>query len=210
MFVAILFLVRGIDILLGLHLERFGIVPRTLSGVVGVFFSPLLHGNMHHLLANSVPLFVLLVILLSNPKYQPYATLGFIWIASGLGTVADRAWEHSPHRRQFHRVRLGRLLDCGRSYHEELALGHDCDFRFPVLRRHFLRSTPAGGPDFLGRSSVRSDCRGLARQTSLACPAAGSLKGDLRGLPTCLFADTHLTLIAPAPFRMERFAPYGS
>jgi len=85
-FVAILFLVRGIDILLGLHFERFGIAPRTLSGLVGVFFSPLLHGNMHHLLANSVPLFVLLVILLSNPKYQPYATLGFIWIASGLGT----------------------------------------------------------------------------------------------------------------------------
>jgi membrane associated rhomboid family serine protease len=85
-FIGLLFLVRGIDVLLQLHLERFGIVPRTLGGLSGVFFSPLLHGNMHHLLANSVPLFVLMVILLSNPKYQPYATLGFIWIASGLGT----------------------------------------------------------------------------------------------------------------------------
>jgi membrane associated rhomboid family serine protease len=41
---------------------------------------------MHHLLANSVPLFVLLVLLLSNPKYHPYGTLAFIWLVSGVGT----------------------------------------------------------------------------------------------------------------------------
>lgn len=81
-----LFLVEGAQIIFHLHLERFGIVPRTMPGLIGILFSPLLHGNMHHLLANSVPLFVLLVILLSNPKYQPYATLAFIWLLSGLGT----------------------------------------------------------------------------------------------------------------------------
>jgi membrane associated rhomboid family serine protease len=86
MVVALLFLVRGIDVLLHLHLDRLGIVPRTFSGLAGIFFSPLLHGNMHHLLANSVPLFVLLVILLSNSKYHPYASVGFIWLVSGIGT----------------------------------------------------------------------------------------------------------------------------
>jgi membrane associated rhomboid family serine protease len=86
LFIGLLFLVRGMDVLLNLHFERFGIVPRTVSGLVGIFFSPLLHGNMHHLLANSVPLFVLSVILLSNSKYHPYASLLFIWVVSGLGT----------------------------------------------------------------------------------------------------------------------------
>jgi membrane associated rhomboid family serine protease len=84
--VASLFLVKGIEVLFRLPLEQFGIVPRTVRGLVGILFSPLLHGNMHHLLANSVPLFVLLILLLSNPKYHPYRALALIWIASGAGT----------------------------------------------------------------------------------------------------------------------------
>jgi membrane associated rhomboid family serine protease len=84
--VASLFLVKGLEVLFRLPLEQFGIVPRTVRGLVGILFSPLLHGNMHHLLANSVPLFVLLILLLSNPKYHPYRALALIWIASGAGT----------------------------------------------------------------------------------------------------------------------------
>jgi membrane associated rhomboid family serine protease len=83
-FVGILFLVMGAEALLGLHWERFGIAPRTAHGLIGIIASPLLHGNMHHLLANSVPLFVLLVLLLSNAAYHPLDALSFIWIASGL------------------------------------------------------------------------------------------------------------------------------
>jgi len=86
LFIAVLFLIKGIEYLFHLPLEQFGIVPRTATGLVGILFSPLLHGNMHHLLANAVPLFVLLVLLLSNPQYHPYQTLALIWIASGLGT----------------------------------------------------------------------------------------------------------------------------
>src|ERR1043166_4278570 len=85
-FIAVLFLVLGADRLLHLHLERFGVLPRTKPGLIGVAFAPFLHGNMKHLLANAVPLFVLLVVLLSNPAYHPYRTLFFIWIASGFGT----------------------------------------------------------------------------------------------------------------------------
>ncbi|HZR19888.1 MAG TPA: rhomboid family intramembrane serine protease [Verrucomicrobiae bacterium] len=84
--IAVLFLVKGIEVLFHLPLQQLGIVPRTVPGLIGIFCSPWLHGNMHHLLANSVPLFVLLVVLLSNPKYHPYRTLFFIWIASGVGT----------------------------------------------------------------------------------------------------------------------------
>jgi membrane associated rhomboid family serine protease len=81
-----LFAVKGAEILFGVPLQQFGIVPRTAHGLIGILFSPFLHGNMHHLLANSVPLFILMVILFSNPKYHPSATVAFIWIASGVGT----------------------------------------------------------------------------------------------------------------------------
>ena len=84
--IGVLFLVMLAEVFLKLPVSQLGIVPRTVPGLIGIIFSPLLHGSWHHLLANSVPLFVLLVILLSNPKYHPYATLGFIWLASGIGT----------------------------------------------------------------------------------------------------------------------------
>src|ERR1700730_16319489 len=84
--IGVLFLILGAEIFLRLPVEQLGIVPRTVHGLIGIAFSPLLHGNLHHLLANSVPLFVLLVLFLSNPKYHPYRALSFIWIASGLGT----------------------------------------------------------------------------------------------------------------------------
>jgi len=85
-FVALLFLIKGVEVFFHFPLEQFGIVPRTVRGLEGILFSPLLHANMHHLVANSIPLFVLLVLLLSNPKYHPARTLTLIWLASGFGT----------------------------------------------------------------------------------------------------------------------------
>ena len=84
--VAALFLVEGLDLVLRLHLQRFGIVPRTEAGLPGILFAPLLHANLRHLLSNAAPLFVLLVLLLSNRAYHPYATLAWVWGASGAGT----------------------------------------------------------------------------------------------------------------------------
>lgn len=84
--VAALFLLLGLGAVLHLDLARFGIIPRSQAGLPGILFGPLLHANLHHLLANALPLFVLLVLLLSNPAYHPYGTLAFIWLASGLGT----------------------------------------------------------------------------------------------------------------------------
>jgi membrane associated rhomboid family serine protease len=81
-----LFLVLGLETVFHLNLSQFGIVPRTEAGLPGIVFSPLLHANWHHLLANALPLFILLVVLLSNSAYYPYGTLAFIWLGSGLGT----------------------------------------------------------------------------------------------------------------------------
>lgn len=83
--VAVLFAVVVVGALFHLPLARFGIVPRTGSGLLGIFFSPLLHVDLKHVTANAVPLFVLLILLLTNPQYHPYRTLALIWWASGLG-----------------------------------------------------------------------------------------------------------------------------
>jgi membrane associated rhomboid family serine protease len=86
MMVGVLFLVFGVEIVFRLSLNQYGIVPRTPTGLLGIIFSPLLHANLHHLVANAIPLLVLLATLLSNRNYHPYRTLALVWVASGLGT----------------------------------------------------------------------------------------------------------------------------
>jgi membrane associated rhomboid family serine protease len=68
------------------QLRMLGIVPRTLPGLLGIVFCPLLHVNLAHLLANVLPLFVLLVLLFWDRHYHPDRTLACIWLASGFGT----------------------------------------------------------------------------------------------------------------------------
>jgi membrane associated rhomboid family serine protease len=84
--VAVLFLVKGAELVFRLPLDQYGIVPRSKAGLVGILAGPLLHANLSHLIANSIPLLVLLVLLLSNPAYHPCRTLALIWAASGAGT----------------------------------------------------------------------------------------------------------------------------
>lgn len=91
-FVAVIALIELADqafrLFYGFTLDVFGIHPRTPIGLVGVAFSPLLHANWVHLSANAVPLLVLLTLLYWDHRYRPAATLGWIWVVSGLGTWA--------------------------------------------------------------------------------------------------------------------------
>jgi membrane associated rhomboid family serine protease len=43
--------------------DQYGVVPRTSVGLVGIAAMPFLHANLHHLLTNTVPLVVLLILL---------------------------------------------------------------------------------------------------------------------------------------------------
>jgi membrane associated rhomboid family serine protease len=61
LFVVLIWLVFGIDWLFELNLAQYAVEPRTFSGLVGLLTCPLLHGDLEHIAANSVSLFVLLV-----------------------------------------------------------------------------------------------------------------------------------------------------
>lgn len=86
LFVLVLFAVKAAEMILHISLAGFGILPRTRWGLIGIVCSPLLHGNLAHLLANAAPLFVLLIILFWDRRYQPGWSLALIWIGSGFGT----------------------------------------------------------------------------------------------------------------------------
>ena len=67
-------------------LNRYGITPRSYSGLPGILLAPFLHLNSSHLLANSLSLFVLGSILLGLEKRRAIAISLFIIAGSGLGT----------------------------------------------------------------------------------------------------------------------------
>ena len=63
--VSIPWLVYVIDIFLPVDLRGYGIRPRNIEGLWGIVFSPFLHANYGHLIANTAALFVLLFVALA-------------------------------------------------------------------------------------------------------------------------------------------------
>ena len=57
--VALLWGVECVNALLDHHLNRWGLLPRSLPGLVGIPLSPFLHGSFAHLTLNTVPFVVL-------------------------------------------------------------------------------------------------------------------------------------------------------
>jgi membrane associated rhomboid family serine protease len=63
-------------------IDHYGVVPRTAIGLVGIPAMPFLHANLHHLLSNTVPLFVLLV-LLAGSRAESWEVVAIIALLGG-------------------------------------------------------------------------------------------------------------------------------
>ena len=86
-FVCVIWVVYFVTLLLPqLGLQHLGIVPRTVAGLRGIVFAPLLHVNVFHLAANTVPCFVLLFLLNLQSGRRWMEVLGAVWLGAGLGT----------------------------------------------------------------------------------------------------------------------------
>ncbi len=68
------------------RLTNYGIYPRTMEGLRGIFFSPFLHGDISHLYHNSIPLFVLCLVLFTFYKETSFKVLIYGTLLSGLLT----------------------------------------------------------------------------------------------------------------------------
>ena len=84
--VAVMWVVKIIEVSLGTDLGRYGLAPHTLRGLLGIFTLPFLHGSWEHLLSNTVPILVL-----GTALYYCYPTLAnrvmlITYLASGLFT----------------------------------------------------------------------------------------------------------------------------
>jgi membrane associated rhomboid family serine protease len=48
-----------VEVTLDINLSYFGIIPRTFIGLIGIFTAPLIHGDIFHLISNTVPMLFL-------------------------------------------------------------------------------------------------------------------------------------------------------
>ncbi len=64
-------------------LDAYGVVPRTMGGLIGIAAMPFLHANLHHIMANTLPLFILLA-LLAGSRARSWAIVVDIILLGGL------------------------------------------------------------------------------------------------------------------------------
>ncbi len=94
--VGLMWIVFAFDRVFDLDLSRFGITPRELHGLVGILFSPFLHGSLDHLLSNSAPMLVLGWLLVYFYPKAAWRVVVAGWFAEGLWVWAA-ARGHTVH-----------------------------------------------------------------------------------------------------------------
>lgn len=85
-FTLLLYAIEFVDVVTDDRLQNNGIEPRTLDGLWGILFAPVLHADWAHLFANTVPLLVLGFLVLLSGIARGLAATGIIWVVGGLGT----------------------------------------------------------------------------------------------------------------------------
>ena len=84
-FTITLWLIKIGEALIGVRLYKYGIQPGQLSGLMGVFWAPLIHSSFAHLFANTAPLLILGTALLYGYPKSAKIVLPAIYIGTGLG-----------------------------------------------------------------------------------------------------------------------------
>lgn len=84
--VFLIWFVFWLELKTGLNFARFGIYPKDISSLFGIVFSPFIHGDLEHLYNNSIPLFVLLLMMQVFYRKQTYFVIVIGIVLSGMIT----------------------------------------------------------------------------------------------------------------------------
>jgi len=79
----VMWMVRLVDMIIPVDLNRLGLLPRTLQGLPGIGLMPFLHGGLGHLLSNTIPLAILLGLTVVS-RHQAWPVIVAIVIGNGL------------------------------------------------------------------------------------------------------------------------------
>ena len=81
--IGVIWVVEIANLLTGHVLVSWGILPRSLNGLLGILLAPLIHGGLWHTLSNTVPLALLGTLTLANGRKRFWQTTIAISLLSG-------------------------------------------------------------------------------------------------------------------------------
>ncbi len=80
----IIWAIQLVQVLMNIDLGFLGLLPRTVDGLKGIIFAPVVHGDFAHLTSNSVPLFVLSAIILFFYRKIAFKSFLMIYLLTGI------------------------------------------------------------------------------------------------------------------------------
>ena len=83
--ILLLWLIKGIELFFAIDFSHLGVFPRDLVGLVGILFSPLIHGSFEHLFSNTLALFILVTALFYEYPRSAKKVFAIIYFGSGIG-----------------------------------------------------------------------------------------------------------------------------
>lgn len=81
-FIALIWIVFAFDRFM--QLEQYGLVPRSVRGLIGIVAMPFLHSDLSHIISNTIPLAITLL-LLAGSRANSGAIVFLIAILAGIG-----------------------------------------------------------------------------------------------------------------------------
>jgi len=95
LFVALLWVIKLLEVYFNWHLYDFGVRPREADGLIGILTGPLIHANYDHLLSNTLPLLVVGTGMIYFYKEIAFRVIGLIYLFSGFWVwIAARPSSH--------------------------------------------------------------------------------------------------------------------
>jgi membrane associated rhomboid family serine protease len=84
-FTVLLYLVELVDTVLPAELDQGGIAPRSVGGLDGILWAPMLHAGWGHLLSNTIPVLVFAFLAMAGGLRLWIVVTATIWIVGGFG-----------------------------------------------------------------------------------------------------------------------------
>jgi len=85
-FVGLMWLVFVLDSIFGGALPITGIIPRSSAGLPGIIEAPFIHANLHHIVANTIPLLILGALILVRGAGEFLMVIQMSMLVGGFGT----------------------------------------------------------------------------------------------------------------------------
>ncbi len=83
-FLVLIWTIFAFQVIFNLDLAYFGILPRTLNGLIGIITAPLIHANFEHIFSNSIPFIILAVAIFYFYPSSALKVSAIIYVMTGV------------------------------------------------------------------------------------------------------------------------------